>query len=115
VSVVLTAAMISHVFNDGRLALIENKESAEIVASCWLTYDGRRLYLHHLAVATDYRRRGLGRKLMRYAVEYAEHLNAQLKLEVAKSNDPAISLYRDHVFQTLDGYQLMIRRGIRRE
>lgn len=94
----------------GKILLLEDPKEGEVAACCWLTYDGRRLYLHHLAVRTSYHRNGLGKYLTECAIEYAKSLKAQLKLEVATANAPAINLYKNSGFEVLPNHQVMLRR-----
>nr|BAL58912.1 ribosomal-protein-alanine N-acetyltransferase [Candidatus Acetothermum autotrophicum] len=56
---------------------------------------------HILNIAVDpaYRGRGLGKRLVEYALEYCRRLGAeQVELEVRTSNEPAIALYRKYGF-----------------
>ena len=45
------------------------REAKQIVGSVLCGHDGRRGYLHHLAVATSYRGRGIGAKLVAHALK----------------------------------------------
>jgi ribosomal protein S18 acetylase RimI-like enzyme len=93
----------------GRLLVAEI--DGKIVSTCWLSYDGRRLMLHHMAVNSAYQRRGLGRKMLRESMEYARQLNAQLKLEVDKTNPGAIELYSKGGLKVLEQFQIMTLRN----
>ena len=85
-------------------------DSEEVLASAWLTDDGRRLYLHHMAVLPSLQGRGLGRRLMVAAVALAAERGMQMKLEVHRENRRALALYRDFGFEGLGDYEVMIRR-----
>lgn len=63
-------------------------------AVMWFNDDGAQL--GNLAVAPDHRRRGLGRRLVRTALEAARSSDGAgyLILEVRESNEAAIRLYR---------------------
>lgn len=64
---------------------------------------GRGAQLGNLAVAPDARRRGLGRRLVRTALEAARSAGAEhVTLEVRESNRAALALYRGMGFRLLD-------------
>ena len=44
------------------------KDNGKIIGAVLCGHDSRRGYLHHLAVAEDYRRKGVGRALVQRAV-----------------------------------------------
>ncbi len=92
----------------GRLVVLASGD--RIVGSAWISDDGRRLYLHHMAVRPELQGRGLGKRLMEAAVGVARERRMQMKLEVAETNAPAIALYGKYGFETLEGYRTMIRR-----
>jgi ribosomal protein S18 acetylase RimI-like enzyme len=94
----------------GSLLVIACK--SDIIGSLWLTDDGRRLYIHHMAVHPDWRRQGLARRLMETARAEAGARRLQMKLEVHRDNAGAIALYRAFGFETLGEHEVMIRREI---
>jgi len=83
-----------------------------VIASVWLTDDGRRLFVHHMAVLPEWQGKGLGKRLMVAAVGIAAERGLQMKLEVARDNEGAIALYRRFGFEGLGDYEVMIRRRI---
>jgi ribosomal protein S18 acetylase RimI-like enzyme len=95
----------------GRLIIAEKKNKT-IVGSSWITYDGRRLHLHHLGVLPTYQRRGIGRILTIESIAFAREKNIQIKLEVHKSNKAAISLYTSLGFVSLGDYGVYIIREV---
>jgi putative acetyltransferase len=48
------------------LSAVAESAGGEIIGAVLCGHDGRRGYLHHLAVATAYRRRGIGRLLVEH-------------------------------------------------
>jgi ribosomal protein S18 acetylase RimI-like enzyme len=55
-----TAAYLEH--NPGLSVVV--RQNGRLVGAVLCGHDGRRAYLHHLAVAGDFRHRGIGRKLV---------------------------------------------------
>ena len=81
-----------------------------IAGVCWLTNDGRRLYLHHMAVAPADQGRGYGALLLDAALAYARASCLQIKLEVHRDNHAARRLYLRHGFTSLGDYDVLILR-----
>ncbi len=66
----------------------------------WLVHD--ELHVLNLATAPAHRRRGVARALMASTMEAAQkHRCALATLEVRRSNDPAIQLYRSFGFRAV--------------
>ena len=85
---------------------------AILVGTIWLTNDYRRLYLHHMAVLPEFQKQGIGRSLLKEAIQIADKQGLQAKLEVHSDNAAALNLYRSMGFKVLDGYLVMIRRNL---
>jgi ribosomal-protein-alanine N-acetyltransferase len=82
-----------------RVDVIRAAAGRQIAGFCnyWIVRDE----IHLLAIAThpEMRRRGIGDRLMQHLVREARrHGCRYITLEVRKSNEPAISLYRRHGF-----------------
>ena len=66
------------------------------------TAPGRRAYLSRLVVKPEYRRRGIGRLLVRFAAEKARELGyKELSIGVDLDNYPALRLYAEEGFDRL--------------
>lgn len=92
----------------GALFLLENEN--QIVGSAWITYDGRRFYLHHMAVSPKFQNKGLGKMLMDKVIDFAKEKKIQMKLEVNRHNARAIHLYEKYGFCNLREYDTYIVR-----
>ncbi len=95
----------------GRLIIAENSHKA-IVGTSWITYDGRRLHLHHLGVLPSFQRKGIGKMLTLESIAFARKTNIQIKLEVHRTNRGAINLYTSLGFDSLGDYQVYIIRNL---
>jgi len=76
-----------------------------VTAYCnyWLVHD--EVHLLSIAVAPDRRRRGLAVRLMEHLLEFARrHSGRYVTLEVRRSNEAAIELYRAFGFEAV-GYR----------
>jgi ribosomal protein S18 acetylase RimI-like enzyme len=94
----------------GRLLVMEDVATGKIIGSSWMTWDGRRLYLHHFGIHPDWQRMGLGTKLAEASLEWISHTGRQVKMEVHKENKAAIQLYKKHGFFAFEDYDIyMIR------
>lgn len=60
--------------NPGLSQVIRTAHGQRLVGAVLCGHDGRRGYLHHLAVAADHRRRGLARSLVQAGLEGLHHL-----------------------------------------
>ena len=94
----------------GRLIVIENYETGEIAGTSWITNDARRLYLHHFGIKPDYQGKGLSGMLLEESLKFARELGLQIKLEVHRSNEIAINLYKKFGFSYLGDYYIFIIR-----
>ncbi len=95
----------------GKLLTVRSEQDERaVLAVCWLTDDGRRLYLHHMAVAPREQGKGHARLLMDRALEIARERGRQVKLEVHRDNARARALYARYGFAPLEGYDTLILR-----
>lgn len=96
----------------GQLLLMIEKESGALVGTSWLTVDGRRTYLHHFGIKSDYQGNGLSKILLDTSLKLAKTFGMQIKLEVHKDNVKALGLYQKAGFTYLGDYQVYIIRDI---
>jgi ribosomal protein S18 acetylase RimI-like enzyme len=69
-------------------------DEGELVAALLCGHEGRRGYLHHLAVAPSHRQRGLGRKLVSCALEALERAGiAKCHLFVLDENPAGLGFW----------------------
>jgi len=94
----------------GKLLVIEEKGSGKISGTSWLTFDGRRIMLHHFAVLPEFQGYGLSKTLMKESLRFVRSKDVQVKLEVHSSNKKAINLYKIFGFKHLEGYDVYIIR-----
>ena len=102
-----TAEIINRCNQSGGTFLIMEEKSTGLVAgTSWITWDGRRLYLHHFAIRPDLQGKGLGRLLALKSLEFAREKDAPMKLEVHHSNQTAIDLYKSLGFEVFEDYDI---------
>ena len=94
----------------GRLLVLENNNTAEIIGTSWLTQDGRRIYIHHFGIAPQHQGNGHAWPLLRASLDYAKSTGLQIKLEVHRDNQKAVNLYRKAGFHYLGDYDVYIIR-----
>lgn len=97
----------------GQMLVMCNDETANnIIGTSWLTFDGRRLLLHHFGIAPGYQGRGLAKLLLKETLRSAKRKGYQVKLEVHRSNHTAVNLYLKAGFEYLGDYDVYIIRNI---
>jgi len=94
----------------GKLLILENQESGEIIGTSWLTFDGRRIYLHHFGIKPEYQKKGYSKILLKESLQFAQNKGVQIKVEVHKDNEVALHLYRKGGFNYLGDYLVFIIR-----
>jgi len=85
------------------------REGDRVVGACWLSTDGRRVFVHHMAVHPEYQNCGIGRMLLEIAIAYGDKLGMRCKLEVHRDNQAARHLYESCDFTLLEGYDVLVR------
>ena len=94
----------------GTLLVLEYKSSGMICGTSWMTFDGRRIHLHHFGILPEYQGHGLSKVLLNESLEFVKQKGYQVKLEVHRSNIKAIELYKNAGFSYLGDYDLYIIR-----
>jgi ribosomal protein S18 acetylase RimI-like enzyme len=93
------------------LVMCDKSNAGKIIGSSWLTFDGRRLLLHHFGIDPAYQGRGLAKRLLRETLRFVKEKGYQVKLEVHRSNTVAIELYKKAGFEYLGDYDIYIIRN----
>jgi len=94
----------------GKMLVVES--SSKIIGTSWMTFDGRRIHLHHFGIHPDYQHKGLGLLLAKESLKFVKKKGYQVKLEVHKDNQTAINLYKKLGFTYLGDYDVYIIRDI---
>ena len=77
------------------LVMVEEENNNEIIGAVLGGFDGRRGWVHHLAVKQSHRRKGLGKKLMINLVSAFKSMGViKIKLEILESNEEIIQFYK---------------------
>ncbi len=97
----------------GKLLVLTDGESEEIIGSSWMTWDGRRIYLHHFAILPSHQNRGLGRELAEKSLRWIREKGQQVKLEVHKQNHIAKRLYEKLGFFSFPDYDIYMIRNVK--
>lgn len=94
----------------GRLLILEDMNQNKILGTSWMTFDGRRIHLHHIGVLPEFQNKGYGTILTLRSIKHAKDKGYQIKLEVSTDNTKAISLYKKLGFNRLGDYDIYIIR-----
>ena len=96
----------------GKLLVMIDTVRGILIGSSWMTFDGRRLHLHHFGIIPAYQRRGLGTKLAKTSLAYIYSQGSQVKLEVHKQNHIAKHLYEKLGFFAYTDYDIYMIRDV---
>ena len=96
----------------GKLIIMQETSSGKIIGTSWMTFDGRRLHLHHFGIDPVYQKKKLSIPLLKETLRYAKEKGVQIKLEVHKDNLKAIKLYTKNQFKYLGDYNIYIIRDV---
>jgi len=97
----------------GRLLLMEDAATGKIIGSSWMTFDGRRMFLHHFGIVPEYQNMGYGKLLLKASLDHLREAGYQVKLEVHNDNQAAIHLYRSAGFFDFKDYGIFMIRDIK--
>ncbi len=95
----------------GKFLILEKKDTKQVIGTSWMTFDGRRLHMHHFGILPEFQGMGFSKPLLMESLKFAKEKNIQIKLEVHKDNRKAITLYKKYGFEYLGDYDIYIIRG----
>lgn len=96
----------------GKFLVLIEKSSGKLIGTSWMTFDGRRIHLHHFAISPSLQGKGLSKLLVKESLLFAKQKGYQIKLEVHQSNTKAINLYKKSGFNFLGDYDVYIIRNL---
>lgn len=96
----------------GSLLVMEEKASGKVTGTSWMTFDGRRIHLHHFGILPEYQGIGLSKPLLEESLRFVRKKGYQVKIEVHRKNLKAISFYKKAGFEYLGDYDVYIIRDI---
>lgn len=94
----------------GKLIVMVDPGTDTIAGSSWMTYDGRRLFLHHFGIMKIHQNKGWGMKLAIESLSFVKKQGVQVKLEVHRENIAAVKLYEKCGFTSFPDYGLYMLR-----
>jgi ribosomal protein S18 acetylase RimI-like enzyme len=96
----------------GSMQVMEEKASGNIIGTSWMTFDGRRIHLHHFGILPEHQGKGLARPLLKESLKFVKKKGSQVKIEVSRSNEKALNLYKEAGFKYLGDYDVYIIRDL---
>ena len=96
----------------GRLLILEEVKTRKVTGTSWMTFDGRRIHLHHFGVLPGYQGKGLSKILLIESLRHVKAKGYQVKLEVHNTNKKAVALYEKFGFKRLGDYDVYIIRDL---
>ncbi|MBN2697556.1 MAG: GNAT family N-acetyltransferase [Bacteroidales bacterium] len=97
----------------GRLLVMEDPAAGCIIGTSWMTFDGRRLFLHHFCIRPAYQGKGYGNQLTEASLGYIKSTGCQVKLEVHAGNRIARNLYEKYGFFNFEDYLIYMIREVK--
>lgn len=94
------------------LVMCHGNEGGKIIGTSWMTFDGRRIHLHHFGIAPASQGKGLSGILLKESLKFVKEKGYQVKIEVHRNNKKAIQLYKKAGFEYLGDYDIYIIRNI---
>ncbi len=98
----------------GKMLVMEKRATGRICGTSWMTFDGRRIHLHHFAILPQYQGKGLSKLLLNKSLDFVSSKGYQVKIEVHRSNTRAINLYRKAGFEYLGDYDVFMIRDLKK-
>ena len=78
-----------------KLCFVMETEEEDLIGAVLGGFDGRRGWVHHLAIKKEYQNQGLGKEMMNTLTSAFESLGVvKIKLEVLESNKNVIKFYK---------------------
>lgn len=104
--------VITETIKIGGKLLVMQERSGMIIGTSWMTYDGRRIHLHHFGIHPDFQGKGYSKALLKESLDFVKEKGCQVKLEVHDDNAKAIKLYTKAGFRRLGDFDVYIIRDL---
>ncbi len=88
----------------GKFLVMEDPSTRTVTGTSWMSYDGRRIHLHHFPIRPPLQGKGVGRLLAVASLKFANEKNCPDKLEVHSEKLPAVNLYKSLGFTAFEDY-----------
>ena len=92
----------------GKFLILEDPHTGTLNGTSWMTFDGRRVHLHHFTIRPGIQGRGWGKTLALKSLQVALEYGCPVKLEVHRENQRAIRLYKKLGFKQFQGYHVYL-------
>ncbi len=66
----------------GKFLVLKDQPNGLVLGTSWMTWDGRRVFLHHFAIDPALQGQGYGRRLALESLAFAREKGCPMKLEV---------------------------------
>jgi ribosomal-protein-alanine N-acetyltransferase len=96
----------------GSLLVLQEKSTGKLSGTSWMTFDGRRILLHHFGIRPEFQGNGLSKILLKESLQLVKRKGFQVKLEVHSTNFKAVNLYKKFGFRHLGEYNVYIIRDL---
>ena len=63
--------ILQSILMGGKMLIAVNADD-KVIGTSWMTFDGRRIHLHHFGVHPDYQRKGIGRLLVKESLRFVK-------------------------------------------
>ena len=107
-----TQEIIEQTISMGGKLLVMTDENKMILGSSWMTFDGRRIFIHHFGIKNSHQGMGYGTLLARESLKFIKEKKYQVKLEVHKNNPGAKHLYEKMGFFAFTDYDIYMIRDV---
>ena len=94
------------------IVMYDPDDDDRITGTSWITFDGRRLHLHHFGITPAHQGRKLSALLLKESLRTVKEKGYQVKLEVHRTNETAVRIYKKAGFEYLGDYDVYIIRDI---
>ena len=107
-----TKDIVEQTINMGAKLLVMIDSNKMLLGSSWMTFDGRRIFLHHFGIRKSQQGKGYGTLLAQESLKFIKEKNYQVKLEVHKDNIEAKHLYEKLGFFAFTDYDIYMIRDV---
>lgn len=107
-----TQVIVEQTISMGAKVLLLSDPENKLIGSSWMTFDGRRMLMHHFGIRKSHQGMGYGTLLAQESLKYIKEKGYQVKLEVQKDNLAAKHLYEKLGFFAFTDYDIYMIRDV---